>query len=216
MRVVVHRVDAPLVPRLVVRRFANAIYRRVAHVHVRRRHVDFGAQHARAILELASAHTPKQVEVLLDGPVPVRAVAPRLGQGAAILAYLLARQVIDVCLASEHEPLCELVKLLEVVRGVELAVAPLEAEPTGVFLLRFDVLRLFSERVGVVEPEVAQPVEVPSDSEVQVDGRGVTEVQVAVRFRRPASVHPPPESARLVVLDNPGTYEVASRWSGFF
>ena len=41
----------------------------------------------------------KQVEVLLDGAIAVGAVAPGLGQGAAVLADLLRGQVVDVGLA---------------------------------------------------------------------------------------------------------------------
>ena len=99
VRVVVHRVDAPRVARAVVGRLADAVERRVAHVHVRRRHVDLRAQRARAVGELAGAHAAEEVEVLRDGAIAVRAVRARLGERAAVLADLLGREVADVGLA---------------------------------------------------------------------------------------------------------------------
>ena len=56
VRVVVHRVDAPGVAGAVMLGVADAVQHRVAQVDVRRRHVDLGAQHVRAVGELAGAH----------------------------------------------------------------------------------------------------------------------------------------------------------------
>ena len=99
VREVVHRVDAPGVAGAVMRRVADPVERRIAHVEVRRRHVDLRAQHVRAVGELAGAHPREQIEVLLDRPIAVRAVAARLGQRAAIGADLVGVQAVDVGLA---------------------------------------------------------------------------------------------------------------------
>lgn len=86
---VVVGVDAPLVAGLVMVGMTDAVQDRVAQVHVRRRHVDLGAQHTLAILELAGLHAREQVEVFLDAAVAERAVAARLGQAAAVFLGLL-------------------------------------------------------------------------------------------------------------------------------
>ena len=99
MREVVHRIDAPGVAGAVMVRAPDAVEHRIAHVDVRRRHVDLGAQHVRAVLELAGAHAREEVEVLLDRPVAVRALAAGLGQRAAVLADLLGAEAVDVGLA---------------------------------------------------------------------------------------------------------------------
>ena len=83
VREVVHRIDAPRVAGPVVGGVADPVERRVAHVEVRRRHVDLRAQHVRAVGEFAGPHPREQVEVLVDRPIAVRAVAARLGQRAA-------------------------------------------------------------------------------------------------------------------------------------
>ena len=91
VREVVGRVDAPGVARPRVLRVEDAVQDRVAQVDVGRGHVDPGAQHARAVGELAGAHAREQVEALLDRPVAPRAVAAGLGERAAVLADLVGR-----------------------------------------------------------------------------------------------------------------------------
>ena len=72
MREVVHRIDAPGVARPMMRGVPDAIERRVAHVEIRRRHVDLRAQDVRAVFELARAHPGEEVEVLRDRAIAVR------------------------------------------------------------------------------------------------------------------------------------------------
>src|SRR5262249_24342288 len=88
-------------------------------VDVARRHVDPGAQHAGAVLELTAAHAAEEVEVLLHAPPPERAVPARLGERAAVLPHLLLALVVDVGLAGADQHLRPVVELLEIVRGVE-------------------------------------------------------------------------------------------------
>ena len=187
VREVVHRVDAPRVAGAVMLGVADAVEHRVAHVDVRRRHVDLRAQHVRAVGELAGAHAAEQVEVLVDARgrgtascVPGSVSVPRYSRISS------ARQRIDVGDALLDQLLGELVELLEVVGRVELAVAPVEPEPAHVVHDRVDVLDVFLDRVGVVEAQVAVAAELAGDAEVEADGLGVADVQVAVRLRREA------------------------------
>ncbi len=46
----------------------------------------------------AAPYALEQVEVLLDRTTAPRALRARLGEGAAMLADLIGRQVIDVCM----------------------------------------------------------------------------------------------------------------------
>ena len=61
----------------------DAVEHRVAQIDVARRHVDLGAQHARAVGKFAGAHAAEQIEVFLDAALAERAVLARLGQRAA-------------------------------------------------------------------------------------------------------------------------------------
>jgi hypothetical protein len=62
--------------------------------------------------------------------------------------------------------------------------APVETEPVHVGLDGVDVLLLLFHRVGVVEAQVAAAAELASDAEVETDGLGMADVQVAVGLRR--------------------------------
>ena len=92
---VIHRIDAPLVALPVMVHIADAVNDRVAHIEVAGGKIDFCAQRAAALGELAVFHALEQVEVFLDGAVAVRAYG-RLADIAAELAELLGRQVADV------------------------------------------------------------------------------------------------------------------------
>ena len=63
VRVVVHRIDAPLAAGAVMVGMKNAVHDRVTHIKIGRGHVDFGAQHARAIGEFAFSHALEEVEI---------------------------------------------------------------------------------------------------------------------------------------------------------
>ena len=180
MRVVVHRVDAPRVTGAMVGGVPDAVDHGVAQVQVRRRHVDLRAEHFRAVLELALPHPFEQVEALRGRPAPPRALPARLGQRAAVLADLVGRQLVHVGLVVANQAQRVLVDLLEVIGGVEEALAPVESEPVDALDDRVHVLDVFLGRIGVVEAQVARAAELLRDAEVQADGLGVPDVEIAV------------------------------------
>jgi len=132
VRVVVHRVDAPVVAVPVVMLVPDTEQQRIAHEHVRLRHVDPRAQHVLPVLELAGSHAAEQVETLVHGPVAVRAVPAGLGDRAAVFADLRFGETVDVGLAVPDELLAPLVHLLEVIRREVQPVLPVDAQPADV------------------------------------------------------------------------------------
>ena len=66
VREIVARIDVPRRAGARMRRVQDAIEHRIAQVDVARRHVDLGAQHARAVRKFAGAHAAEQIEVFLD------------------------------------------------------------------------------------------------------------------------------------------------------
>ena len=173
----------------VVARVLDAVEGRVPHHEVGRGHVDFGAQHACPVRELARPHTREEVEILRDRAVPVGAVAAGIGEGAAVFADLVRAEVVDVGLAEPDELHGELVEPLEVVRREEPPLAPVEPHPAHVFLDGGHVFHGLLGRVGVVEAQVGDAAEGGRQAEVEADGLGVADVQVAVRLRREARGH---------------------------
>ncbi len=166
--------------------FLDAVEHRVAHVDIGRGHVDPGAKAAAALGEFAGAHAREQVEVLLDASLAAGAIFSGFGQGAAVFADLVGRQVVDVgppVLDQLHRPVVE---LLEVVGGVVEVLPPVEAEPADVAYDRLDVFRLFLGGIGVIEAQVAAAAVLQGDGEIETDRLGVADVQVAVRLGREA------------------------------
>ena len=180
----------------------------VAHDHVRIRHVDLRAQHVRAVGELTGLHPPQQIQILLDGPVPIRAVHPGGRHRSSIDADLLLALRVDVRLPLLHEQLRDFVQLLEVIARVEETV-PIESEPMHVLLDRLDVAYVFGGRIRVVEAQVATAVELAGNSEVQADRLRVADVKEAVGLGRKARGRRPTESVRRNVFG----YELADEVS---
>lgn len=95
---IVHGVDAPFVPRVVVGHVGHPVDDGVAHVDVGRRHVDLRPQHLLPILELPVLHSLKESQVLLHRAVPVGAVL----SGDSVYAFdptKLSVHTLDIGLA---------------------------------------------------------------------------------------------------------------------
>ena len=179
---VVGGVDHPVVAGAVVLDPADAVQHGVTHRHDVVLHVDAGAQHLRPVVELAGPHATQQVEVLLGAAVAVGGLDARLAEAAALLGDRLGVLVVDVGQALGDQLLRPGVQLLEVVRGVDDA-GRLEPEPRDVVLDGVDVLGVLGLGVGVVEPQVAGAAELLRQPEVELDGLGVADVEVAVGLR---------------------------------
>jgi hypothetical protein len=192
----------------------DAVEHGVAQVDVAGRHVDPGAQHPRAIGELARAHAAEQVEVLLHGAIAERAVAAGLRQGAAAGAHVVLGLIVHIGLAGADQVLRPGVELFEIVRRVVEMFAPIEAEPMDVLLDGVDEFLLFLGRVGVVEAQIALAAEFLGDAEVQADRFGVADMEIAVRLRRKPGDDLAGAAVRKIGLDDVAN-EVATRFYGF-
>ena len=118
MRVVIHRVDAPFVACLMVdQTVPDAIQGRIAHIDIRRCHVDTRTQRAAAIRKLTGAHTPEKIQVFLDRTFSVGALSARFSQGAPVVPHLLGREITHKGLACLDQFNGIAVQLLEIVRG---------------------------------------------------------------------------------------------------
>ena len=164
----------------------DAVEHGIAQVDVAARHVDLRAQHPGAFGEFARLHAAQQVQILCRRAVAEGAVRPRLCQRAAAGAHLFRRLVVDIGEAPFDQVFRPFVEPVEMVRGVEQMIAPVEAEPAHVGLDGVDIELFFLQRVGVVEAQVAAPAELRGDAEIQADRLGVADMQIAVRLGREA------------------------------
>jgi len=195
---VVGGVDAPLVAGTEVVAGPDAVHDRIPQLHVFVVHVDPRPQHAGAVGVLPGTHPAEQVEVVGDAAISVGAVHPGPAEPAALGGDGVAVLIVHVGQSALDQVFRPVVQLSEVVRGVQQPERT-KAEPGDVVDDRVDELGLLGVRVGVVEPQVAHPGEVLGDAEIDGDRLGVTDVQVAVRLRGEAGLHPTAERPGLVV-----------------
>jgi len=213
VRPVVGGVDAPVVAGAEVVTVADAVHDRVAQGHVLALHVDLRPQDARSVRELAGLHAPEQVEVLLDAAAAVGALRALLAEAAPLGRDGLGVGVVHVGESLADQVLGPGVQLAEVVGGVQQP-RRVETQPFDVGDDRFDVLRLLGVGVRVVEAQVADAPELLRRPEVDRDGLGVTDVQVAVGLRREPGLDPSAVGLLLVVPANDVADEVVGNGLG--
>ena len=214
VRVVIHRVDAPLIARPMMLGVQNAVHHRVAHVEVRRRHIDLRPQRAAPIRKLARPHPRKQLPILRHAPVAKRARFPRFRRRAARLAHLLRRQIANISLPVLNQLHRPIMQLAEVIGGVEKPVLPIETQPLHVFDNRIDILRLFLRRVRIIEPQIALAAELLRQPKIQADRFGMANMQIPIGLGRKARMHPAAVLAGGQILHDDLADKV--RRAGFF
>ena len=140
---------------------------------------------------LAIAHLVEDLEVALGIGISRGARRAGLLGNAAVLLPLVLRQVAAIGLPAANQLLGDLEHRVKHVRRVveaglaRIALAgPLEAEPVDVLLDVLGVLVGLLGRIRVVESEVALAIKELGHAEVNADGLGVSDMNVAVRFRR--------------------------------
>ena len=115
---------------------------------------------------------------------------------------------VDVRLVRLDQCDGEVVQPLEVVRRKKQLFATIEPQPADIFLDGLDEFDVFRLGVGVVEPQVTHTGVLLCDAEIQANGLGVADVEIAVRLGRKAGHHATTVLARLHVLRDHRTDEV--------
>ncbi len=93
-------------------------------------------------------------------------------------------------------------QLVEVIGGIKHAIAPVSPQPARVGDDRVDILLLFLLGVGVVEAQVGLSAKLLRQPEVQADGLGMADVQVAIGLGRKAGVDAALEFVGLQIVDD--------------
>ena len=180
----------------------------VAHDDVGGGHVYLGAEHVSAVFELSGLHAAEQIETFLGGAVAPGAGGAGSGERAAVFAYFVGGEFVHVGLAHHDELFGVFIELIEVVGGVMHVAGPLEAQPLHVLLNGIDVFGVFLHGVGVVETQIAQTAVFLGESEIDADGLGMADVQIAVGFGRKTGVHASAEAAGKIILIDAGTEKI--------
>ena len=146
-------------------------------------HIYLCAQHPASVREFSVPHAGKEVGIFLNASVPERAVCAGGGYGAPGLSDFLLILVIYVSQSFGNEPVCPVVQLFKIVRGIKL-IGPLEPQPVDVFFNGIYVFHFFLYGVGVIKTEVCCSVVFQTQTKIQANAFGMSYMQVTVRFRR--------------------------------
>ena len=182
VRPVIHWVDAPLIACAVVVRVLDPVQIRVAHVHVRRSQVYFGAQGAMPVGEFAIFHAFKNSQVFFWRGIPVLIGHARRGGCAFLCGHVFRRREIHICLSFRNQDLCPFVQLFEVIGSIKY-LGWLETQPAHIVDNTIYVLRLFCHRVGIIETEVCFPAVFEGESKIEAYTFSVPNVQITIGFR---------------------------------
>ena len=90
--------------------------------------------------------------------------------------------------------------------------APIEAEPAHVPFDGVDIFLLFLGRICVIEAQMAAAPELFCHTEIQADGFGVADMEVAIGFRR-KSRHDRVDAAGFQIGGDDVTNEIAARFA---
>ena len=118
MRKGVHRIDAPLVTSVVMSSAANAVNGGVAQVDVGAGHVNFGAQHHRAIFVQAITHFLKTSQIFLHRAAAKRAIGAGVAKVPPINAHLFYRLLVHISMACLNQRFSSPVHEVKVVAGL--------------------------------------------------------------------------------------------------
>ena len=91
MSKIIHRINTPLITRVVVIHMCNSVNYRISHVDVRRSHVDFSTKNLLTISVFSVLHFGKKLKVFLNRTVPVRALLSRNLKCSSVLLNLISR-----------------------------------------------------------------------------------------------------------------------------
>ena len=180
---IVHRIDTPLRPGIVMLRMRDPVKHRVSQIHIRRSHIDLCPKHHLSIRIFPVFHLFKKPQIFLGASVPERTFFPRLRQSAAVFPHLVRIETADKRLALFNQFYGAIIHRFKIVGGKSHLV-PVEAQPLYIFHDRFHIFGIFLQRIRIVKSQIAQTVIFLCRRKIETDGFRVPDVKITVRFRR--------------------------------
>ena len=185
---VIHRVCVPLVACTDMGDVQYTVDQRVAEKHIGMSHIDLRTEHESSWLTLTAVHVLEELQVLLDGAITIGAVGAWTCGRSFLLSNHLRTLLVDIRTSLLDEPYGKVPKLLEIVAGI-IDVSPLESQPLDIVLDALDIFGILLDGVGVVETEVTLTTVFLGQSEVDGDGFGMSDVQIAIRLWWKTGLH---------------------------
>jgi len=201
MREIVHRINAPFIACILMRQVRDAVDDRVSHIDVRRRHIDFRAEDFAAVLVLTGFHFLKKLQALFRQTFPAGIVFPRLGQRSAVFPDFICRKFRDIGQTFPDQQDSLFIHRIEIIRREEKTVLPVGTEPFDVCLDGFDKFFFLFCRIRIVKTQIELPAVFFGKTVVQKDRFCMSDVKIAVRFRRKSRVYAVVLPFRKILVD---------------
>ena len=151
---VIHGVNAPFVPRIVMAHVGHPVDHRIPHINIGGSHVDLCPEHLLSVLVFSFPHLLKQPQVLLHGTVAVRALLAGSLEISPVFPDLIRRQIADKRLSLLNEKNGALIHLLKIVGGEKQPVLIVGAQPLYVLLDGLHEFHFLFCGIGIVKPKV--------------------------------------------------------------
>ena len=151
---IIHRINTRLIPCVVMTHAGHPVDDRIPHIDVAGGHVDLGPQHLFPVLIFALFHLLKQLQVLLNGPVPVGTLLARSLKVSPVLPDLLRAEIADKCLSLLDQQDGTLIHLLKIIGREKQPVLKVSSQPFYILDDGLDKFFLLLGRVGVVKPHI--------------------------------------------------------------
>ena len=185
---IIHGVDTPCIPGIVMAHMRHAVDHRIPHIHIGGSHIDLRPKHFLPILIDSVLHILEQLQILFHCTIPVWTVFSRLFQRSAVFADLFCRQVTYIGFSLFDQLHCRFIHLLKIVGRKKKPVLPVRAQPLDVTLDRIHEFRPFFGRIRIVKPHIEFSVVFLCQPVIQQDGFGMSDMQIPVRLRWKAGV----------------------------
>ena len=131
---IIHRIDAPLVTRIMVCHMCHTIQDRITHIDIRGCHIDMGTQYLCAILVHAVFHIFKQLQIFFNASVTVWIFLTRLCQCSSVGADLICAQIGYICFALFDQFYRAFIHLIKIIGCKEETIFPVSPKPFDISL----------------------------------------------------------------------------------
>ena len=185
---VVHGINAPLITLAMMMHMANSVNNGIAHIEVAGSEINLGAQSHGVIGELTGPHPGNQIQALLHGAIAIGRFCRSI-RITTILLELFGGQFANIGQALFDQLNRIFVVLFKIIGAIEETIGPVKAQPMNIFLNGVNELYVFFRGVGVVHAKIAQTAKLFGSAEVNAKCLAVTNMQIAVGFRRETGVN---------------------------
>ena len=177
---IIGRINIPGIASAVMSHLFDSVHHRVAHIYIRRSHINLSAQSHGSLVDSPQLHLLKQRQALFSRSFAIGAVFAHLGKSAAELTHLFGVKLTDISFAFANQILRPAIQLTKIIRGKLGLTRPIKTKPFNVFDNCLNIFVIFFFRVGIIKAQIAGSAKLLGKAEIQADRFGMAYMQIAI------------------------------------